>query len=365
MKRFIASALLGLTSAFFLSAELKLGDRPPQIHFDKLLPEQTVAHASFAALEGKVVVLEMWATWCGPCIAAIPHLNELAERFKGRPIVFISVTDEEPGLVQAFLKNRPISGLVGISHTESPTTLYGVDMIPATFLIDPAGKLAGSTDPEMLSASMLEDLMAGRPLPPVELTLQPSRTTSTNSSFIGRNSVLIKGATLPNLVSSLWENHGSRMTGAVLNDPTAIYYDLSLSIPVATPANFRSWARDVVAAALHIKVTRELREMDVWVLAKTDIKPAALLDPGPVTGVRLEPGSLKLTNSTVSDIAGYLEVGLRKTILDESGIPGRYDFHLSYSQANPESAFEAMQKLGFKVEPARRKIEFMVVSRAE
>jgi len=46
-------------------------------------------------LTGKVVVIEFWATWCGPCVAAIPHLNELSRKFQNRGVQIISVSDEE------------------------------------------------------------------------------------------------------------------------------------------------------------------------------------------------------------------------------------------------------------------------------
>jgi thiol-disulfide isomerase/thioredoxin len=101
-----------------------VGDRALEIHFDKLLPEQPVASARFEALAGKVVVLEMWATWCGPCVKAIPHLNELAGKFKDRPVVFLSVTDEEQKVVEAFLNKRRISGWVGIAHTQNPMSSW-------------------------------------------------------------------------------------------------------------------------------------------------------------------------------------------------------------------------------------------------
>jgi uncharacterized protein (TIGR03435 family) len=365
-------AWLGLVPVL-LCAEPRVGDRPPEIHFDKLLPEQPAANARFDALAGKAVVLEMWATWCGVCVDAIPHLNELAEKFKDRPVVFLSVTDEDPAVVEAFLKKRPIGGWVGIAHSASPLSAYGVDRIPATFLIDATGKLAGNTDPDMLSASMLEDLIAGRSLPPVELTIRTFGGTNSLYSRRGRNSLEMHGIPLRSIVSDLWDIPPSRITGQALHDRTA--YDLSLSIPVARPSDFRSWARDVIAAAFHLKINREKRDTDVWILAKTGATPAGLEPLGTITdfnNVGISPAPppaagflFKLVNTDVSFIAQFMEPAAGKPVIDETGIVGRYDFHVSYTKAAPDGLIEALRNSGFKLEPGRRTIEFLAVSRAE
>jgi uncharacterized protein (TIGR03435 family) len=365
-------AWLGLVPVL-LCAEPKVGVPPPEIHFEKLLPEQPIANARFDALRGKVVVIEMWATWCGVCVDAIPHLNELAEKFKGRPVVFLSVTDEESGVVEAFLKKRPISGWVGIAHAASPLSDYGVYGIPATFLIDATGNLAGNTDPAVLSAPMLESLIAGRPLPPVELSIQTFPRTNSVYSRRGRNSLEMHGHTLPSIVSDLWDIPASRLTGRALDDHTA--FDISLSIPVAPPSEFRSWARDVIAAAFHLKMTREKRDTDVWILTKTDARPAALEPPGTISDLS-NPGIFpapppstgflfKLVNTDVSFIAQFMEAAAGRPVIDETGIAGRYDFHVSYSKAAPEGLIEAMRNGGFKLDPGRRTIEFLAVSRGD
>ncbi len=72
-----------------------------------------------------------------------------------------------------------------------------------------------------------------------------------------------------------------------------------------------------------------------------------------------------MTNGSVSMLARMLEGIIKKPVIDETGLTGRYDFQLSYDRTNPEDAIEAMRKLGFKVEAARRPIEFLVVSKAE
>src|SRR5262249_33930918 len=60
----------------------QIGDNPPQLGLETILQAPAGTEATWASLKGKVVVLEFWATWCGPCIAAIPHLNEMADQFK-------------------------------------------------------------------------------------------------------------------------------------------------------------------------------------------------------------------------------------------------------------------------------------------
>lgn len=53
------------------------------------------------SFEDKFIVIEFWATWCGPCLDAVPHLNELQEKFKlNNDLVFISMTDEKPEKIQ-------------------------------------------------------------------------------------------------------------------------------------------------------------------------------------------------------------------------------------------------------------------------
>src|ERR1700744_6269930 len=63
----------------------KIGDAPPLLGATDLLQAPPGATFDATSLRGTVVVLEFWATWCGPCVAAIPHLNELADQFKDKP----------------------------------------------------------------------------------------------------------------------------------------------------------------------------------------------------------------------------------------------------------------------------------------
>lgn len=61
------------------------------------------------SLKGKVVVLTFWSTRCPICAAEIPNLNRLAEAYKGKDVVFLGLTTEDPNRVNNFLKSKPFS----------------------------------------------------------------------------------------------------------------------------------------------------------------------------------------------------------------------------------------------------------------
>lgn len=87
------------------------GKAAPPLRLTKLIQALPSAHADWNPLRGKVVVLECWGTWCAPCIASIPHLNQLVAAVKPEKVRFIFIDDEDPKTILSFLEKKPISGL--------------------------------------------------------------------------------------------------------------------------------------------------------------------------------------------------------------------------------------------------------------
>jgi len=97
---------------------------------------------SFADFRGEVLVLNFWATWCGPCIAEMPSLAGLREKTEGAGVRFACVTREkEMDKVRAFVEKRGLALPVYVLEGEPPE-VFRTRGIPATFILDRAGMIA-------------------------------------------------------------------------------------------------------------------------------------------------------------------------------------------------------------------------------
>lgn len=92
---------------------------------------------------GRPVLLNLWATWCPPCIEEIPFLNRIQQRYLGRGLVVLGVAgDEKTANVHAFAKAHPLQFSVLLDPEGVVGTDYGITGYPESFLIDRDGKLA-------------------------------------------------------------------------------------------------------------------------------------------------------------------------------------------------------------------------------
>ena len=140
MRILVAAALATLLSAPLVRAQE--GREPQEINAKAWLNTEPL---TLAKLKGKVVVVEFWATWCGPCRASIPHLVELRKRMDKSKVEIIGLTDEPLETVEGFAKDMKMNYSVGTGSTSAEA--YGVRGIPHAFVIAPDGKIAWDGHP--------------------------------------------------------------------------------------------------------------------------------------------------------------------------------------------------------------------------
>ena len=97
---------------------------------------------NLAALKGKVVLLNFWATWCGPCRAEIPSLIQLQTRYKDRmQIIGMLVDGEDDQELRSVVKDEAINYPVAITNLDVRMAYGGIAALPTLFVINTAGKV--------------------------------------------------------------------------------------------------------------------------------------------------------------------------------------------------------------------------------
>jgi len=106
---------------------------------------------SLSSYKGKVVFLNFWATWCGPCRVEMPSMEALYNKFRDKGLEILAVNSgEDQATVRSFMKNEGFSFPALLDLDGRVSANYGVQAIPTTFLIDRDGmiilRLVGSID---------------------------------------------------------------------------------------------------------------------------------------------------------------------------------------------------------------------------
>lgn len=108
---------------------------------------------SLSDLKGKFVYIDVWATWCGPCLAEIPDFIKLVERYKGKNITFVSISIDDARDKETWrqmIKDKQMNWMQLIAEGGWDSLFakdYGVNSIPRFIFIDPMGKIVATNAP--------------------------------------------------------------------------------------------------------------------------------------------------------------------------------------------------------------------------
>ncbi len=379
MKRLLAAALLAALAA--CSGEpgqrperAKTGLPAPEINLPKLLNAPVKELRGWDELRGKVVVLEFWATWCDPCVESIPGLNALAERFRGKPVVFLHITDESEDDVRAFLETNRIDGWVAPEGGAAVFKAFKVYGRPHTVLIGRDGKVAGFPRGG-LSPAVIMGLLAGQPAeaaaggPEVstgtalaEFYIAPSKTRSGSADY-GPASLAASGMPLEYALEWVY----GRVDRFVVKPSAAkamdAAYDIRFSLPPERAALKKELFLKGLEAALGLRCARVEREQEVYVLKKAPGGPLNVRKSAAYGGASLDGSVLEVKGGNFGAVALRLKDVLGEPVFDETGAPGPYEYELELTSPEPKAVAAALQKqLGLRLARQRRTVSVLEVS---
>lgn len=351
------------------------GTSAPSLTTIQLLQAPTGGRTDWDSLRGKVVVLEFWATWCAPCIASLPHLNQLVEALDPARFQFISIDDEDPKVMQAFLAKKKIAGWVGVDRSGSVFARYGVKSRPTTIVVDTRGKIVAATEMDDLSAADLEAVAEGKSVafkPAMEIVTQsaavlpaaaahPLFSVSFSKAASGSKFSMVKhppsgtdflGVDAGTLLTYIYDPIGER---AVVGSPLPEgLYNLRMELAGVPDAEASSIVRTAVFCGLHLQVQPKTITKREYILRATDASQK-LLSPSASNGKAMRGywnGRLAISKGTMDDLAFALETGLENPVVNQTGIEGKFDARFNFKQEDIDSASAVLRKtLGLELVP--------------
>jgi peroxiredoxin/outer membrane lipoprotein-sorting protein len=106
---------------------------------DFTLTTLTGKRVSLADLRGKIVLLDFWATWCGPCKMEMPHIQKLHEDLEQKGVAILAISSEQEPLVRRFMEKAGYTIPTTVDAGATVTRAYGVSAYPTVFVIDKEG----------------------------------------------------------------------------------------------------------------------------------------------------------------------------------------------------------------------------------
>jgi uncharacterized protein (TIGR03435 family) len=347
---------------------VRIGEPASPLRLAEILQAPEGTDATWEQLRGKVVVLDFWATWCGPCVASLPHWNELALQFRDKPVVFIAISDENKDVVTSFLKRRTISSWVGLEGiTQSTRDRYGVRGIPTTIIVNQQGVVVARTHPVHLEAKRIQEVLDTQrsslppPLPEESADNTGNTVAVAKQPPLFEVSIRRSGARPPGHGYNCWSwnSEHSDVHGEYASVESAICqlfqvrkslldvratlpeidYDFSLHMNIGGQREAEELFATALRQSFNVTVKRESRDRAVLLLgaASTNAPGLQIYDPTlpPSGGVDGE-GELSYGATTVDSLLGFAEHSFGETVVDETGLTNRYNIRLAWKMSQAE-----------------------------
>lgn len=381
------------------SQTLSVGDRIPAIRLDNCIlpgsPDLVVKHVALQNFAGKFIILDFWATWCGPCISSMPRLEKAQKKYPDQ-LQVIGVTHESVKRIRAFVRNRPVSFMLAVDTASALRTYFEYRTIPHLVIIDPSGTIKAITHSEEVTETVIDNLMRGQE---VSLTLKKDKVdfdfekddyfhadAGTRESF-NIQATFPGAGTMSKAGKGVFEKRRISMINFTIDGLYRMAYQVSYyrTVPEVDKKLFEyknpknKYCVDVIVPeagdGLYTYMQQQLpRHFDIR--ARWDKKKM------PVAVLKRTQAPLKLEVSseqsdyfgasgnhfsgngvTISSLADFLEdFGIAgMPVIDETNVSGRYNIQLEWQPEKKGHLEEVLRSAGFELVKEEREIDVLVL----
>jgi len=393
MKKLILLLFLLITRTTF--AQVQNGAAVPDINFETVL-NSPIKQIKLNQMKGKIVILEFWATWCGSCLEAMPHLKGLQKKYKDKLRV-ITVTNESPKRTEQYLTYRPSNLWLAVDTNEVISSLFPHHSIPHTVLISSAGTLIANTSPQAITSLIIDSILNNQRIhlpekkdnlmkyddilknhfsvadtvknrfsmqPEIEGVASTSTTYFSNPVFSGRRITCIN---LP-LTTLYMIAFGNFPYSRMINE-TGINPDKSprycADLIVENKEDLLPSLQKELLKRFDLQAKIELRSKEVYILKVSDPQKAKniSLNTSGKTTYSSSHGEIDQQSITMPGFAEYLEnYGSPKRLVeDETHLKNKFDIKFSFQPENPASLTKILSDMGLVLEKEQRNINMLII----
>lgn len=362
------------TTSIFASAQ-----QPPDIQVSQWLQAPEGFNGHWNALRGKVVVLEFWATWCAPCITAIPRLNQVANEFRNESVVFLAITDDGVDGLRPFLAKQPVDAIIGIDTEHKNWKPFGVSSLPHTVLIGKDGHILGITVPEAITAEVLRTALADKNptlpkkglapdvawdeslqsdgIPPMMYAVIKPVVTDGNVAKTLPDHFVGDGVSLKFLVSYAYQADRLHLDWQMPED--GLRYRVAFRVPQGRDEQLLPYMRETLPSFFGLQVRWEERSQEVYVLRRIPGLSRLSESHAGKAMVQMTHEKVIMRRQSIDTLCGALMDAFDAVVLDETGLDGLYDFEIP---RHSEAMNETLKNIGLEAVKQHRNVRVLVVT---